>query len=69
MLTSACRCCVICGINNSLSEMVTYMPVVSPFVRFAGRFVDESFGVATGWNFFVFVGWRHGVGGDGLIFC
>jgi len=34
--------------------MVTYLPVSSPFIRFAGRFVDEAFGVAAGWNFFVF---------------
>ncbi|KAI5852023.1 amino acid permease/ SLC12A domain-containing protein [Tricharina praecox] len=47
-------CSVILCINNSLSEMVTYMPISSPFVRFAGRFVDESFGVAAGWNFFIF---------------
>lgn len=37
-----------------MSEMVTYLPITSPFVRFAGRFVDEAFGVAIGWNFFVF---------------
>ena len=34
--------------------MVTYLPISSPFIRFAGRFVDESFGVAAGWNFFIF---------------
>lgn len=34
--------------------MVTYLPVSSPFIRFAGRYVDEAFGVATGWNFFLF---------------
>ncbi|KAF2856414.1 hypothetical protein T440DRAFT_384706 [Plenodomus tracheiphilus IPT5] len=34
--------------------MVTYLPISSPFIRFAGRFVDEAFGVAAGWNFFVF---------------
>lgn len=34
--------------------MVTYLPISSPFVRFAGRFVDEAFGVAVGWNFFIF---------------
>ncbi|TGZ78805.1 putative general amino acid permease [Ascodesmis nigricans] len=47
-------CSVILCVNNSLSEMVTYLPVSSPFIRFAGRFVNESFGVAAGWNFFVF---------------
>jgi amino acid transporter len=30
------------------------LPVSSPFIRFAGRFVDDAFGVAAGWNFFIF---------------
>ncbi|KAI5815007.1 amino acid permease/ SLC12A domain-containing protein [Pyronema omphalodes] len=47
-------CAVILCINNSMSEMVTYLPISSPFIRFSGRFVDESFGVAAGWNFFIF---------------
>ncbi|KAI5283328.1 hypothetical protein KEM52_003424 [Ascosphaera acerosa] len=34
--------------------MVTYLPISSPFIRFAGRYVDDALGVATGWNFFVF---------------
>ncbi|KAL2832354.1 amino acid permease/ SLC12A domain-containing protein [Aspergillus pseudoustus] len=34
--------------------MVTYLPISSPFVRFAGRYVDEAFGVAAGYNFFIF---------------
>lgn len=34
--------------------MVTFLPVSSPFIRFAGRFVDDAFGFAAGWNFFVF---------------
>lgn len=33
---------------------VTYLPISSPFVRFAGRYVDEAFGFAAGWNFFIF---------------
>jgi amino acid transporter len=37
-----------------MAEMVTYLPISSPFVRFAGRYVDEAFGFATGWNFFIF---------------
>lgn len=37
-----------------MAEMVTYLPISSPFIRFAGRWVDESFGFAMGWNFFVF---------------
>jgi amino acid transporter len=34
--------------------MVTYLPISSPFIRFAARFIDDSFGVAAGWNFFIF---------------
>jgi amino acid transporter len=34
--------------------MVIYLPISSPFIRFAGRYVDEAFGVAAGYNFFVF---------------
>lgn len=34
--------------------MVTFLPISSPFIRFAGRFVDDAFGFAAGWNFFVF---------------
>jgi amino acid transporter len=34
--------------------MVTFLPISSPFIRFAGRFVDDAFGVAAGWNFFIF---------------
>uniref|UniRef100_A0A8H7TVH0 Amino acid permease/ SLC12A domain-containing protein n=1 Tax=Bionectria ochroleuca TaxID=29856 RepID=A0A8H7TVH0_BIOOC len=34
--------------------MVTYLPISSPFIRFAGRFVDEALGFAAGWNFFIF---------------
>lgn len=36
-----------------MAEMVTYLPISSPFIRFAGRYVDEAFGVAAGYNFFV----------------
>lgn len=37
-----------------MAEMVTYLPISSPFIRFASRFVDEAFGVAAGYNFFIF---------------
>lgn len=37
-----------------MAEMVSFTPLSSPFIRFAGRYVDEAFGFATGWNFFVF---------------
>lgn len=48
------RCTVILAVNNSMAEMVTYLPVSSPFIRFAGRFVDDAFGFAAGYNFFIF---------------
>ncbi|KAJ4380629.1 general amino acid permease agp2 [Didymella sp. IMI 355093] len=47
-------CTVILAVTVSIAEMVTYLPISSPFIRFAGRFVDDAFGVAAGWNFFVF---------------
>ncbi|KAH8731197.1 amino acid permease/ SLC12A domain-containing protein [Phaeosphaeriaceae sp. PMI808] len=47
-------CTVILACTLSIAEMVTYLPISSPFIRFAGRFVDDAFGVAAGWNFFVF---------------
>lgn len=40
--------------TKGMAEMVTYLPISSPFIRFAGRYVDEAFGVAAGYNFFVF---------------
>ncbi|KJZ76426.1 hypothetical protein HIM_04155 [Hirsutella minnesotensis 3608] len=47
-------CTFILSVTFCMAEMVTYLPISSPFIRFAGRFVDESFGFAAGWNFFVF---------------
>ncbi|KAI1407396.1 amino acid permease/ SLC12A domain-containing protein [Hypoxylon sp. FL1857] len=47
-------CTVILAITMCMAEMVTYLPISSPFIRFAGRYVDEAFGFAAGWNFFVF---------------
>ncbi|KAL3420651.1 amino acid permease [Phlyctema vagabunda] len=47
-------CTFILAVTNCMSEMVTYLPISSPFIRFAGRYVDEAFGVAAGYNFFVF---------------
>lgn len=40
-------------LTNSTAEMVTYLPINSPFVRLAGRYVDKAFEVMSGWNFFV----------------
>ncbi|EXJ81965.1 hypothetical protein A1O1_08032 [Capronia coronata CBS 617.96] len=47
-------CSFILCVTNCMAEMVTYLPISSPFIRFAGRYVDEAFGVAAGYNFFVF---------------
>ncbi|KAJ4294787.1 general amino acid permease agp2 [Collariella sp. IMI 366227] len=47
-------CSFILAVTLCLAEMVTYLPISSPFIRFAGRYVDEAFGFAAGWNFFVF---------------
>jgi len=41
-------------INNSLAEMVCYMPVSGSFIRMAGRWVDDSLGFLAGWNFFLY---------------
>ncbi|KAF4460826.1 amino acid permease [Fusarium albosuccineum] len=47
-------CSFILAITMCMAEMVTYLPISSPFIRFAGRYVDEAFGFAAGWNFFIF---------------
>ncbi|KAH7329543.1 putative general amino acid permease [Stachybotrys elegans] len=47
-------CSVILSITLCMAELVTYLPISSPFIRFAGRYVDDAFGFAAGWNFFVF---------------
>ncbi|OQO02713.1 hypothetical protein B0A48_12242 [Cryoendolithus antarcticus] len=47
-------CTIILCVTLCMAEMVTYLPISSPFIRFAGRYVDEAFGFAAGWNFFVF---------------
>ena len=33
------------------AEMVTYLPITSPFVRLAGRCCDEALEITTAWNF------------------
>ncbi|KAK8216011.1 amino acid permease [Phyllosticta capitalensis] len=47
-------CSFIFAVTLSIAELVTYLPISSPFIRFAGRYVDEAFGFAAGWNFFIF---------------
>ncbi|KAI2471082.1 amino acid permease/ SLC12A domain-containing protein [Annulohypoxylon bovei var. microspora] len=41
-------------VNNSLAEMVIFMPVSGSFIRMAGRWVDEALGFMAGWNFFLY---------------
>lgn len=47
-------CTFVLAINSCLTEMVTWMPISSPFVRFADSFVDPALGFCAGINFFVF---------------
>ncbi|PHH81508.1 hypothetical protein CDD82_610 [Ophiocordyceps australis] len=47
-------CTFILAVTLCMAEMVTHLPISSPFIRFAGRYVDEAFGFAAGWNFFIF---------------
>ncbi|KAL2833021.1 amino acid permease/ SLC12A domain-containing protein [Aspergillus cavernicola] len=41
------------AVNECFAEMVTYLPVPSPFIRFGGEWVDKSLGFAMAWNFFL----------------
>ncbi|CAG8935543.1 unnamed protein product [Penicillium salamii] len=45
---------VLALVNNSIAEMSTHMPVAGGFVRLAGAWVDDAFGVMAGWNFFFY---------------
>ncbi|RMX85328.1 hypothetical protein D0869_03908 [Hortaea werneckii] len=47
-------CSFILAVTMCMAEKVSFLPISSPFIRFAGRYVDEAFGFAAGWNFFVF---------------
>ncbi|CAK5270850.1 unnamed protein product [Mycena citricolor] len=46
---------VVLAVNNCLAEMVCWIPISSPFVRFADRFVDEALGVVSGLNLFIYI--------------
>ncbi|OKO99327.1 General amino acid permease AGP2 [Penicillium subrubescens] len=41
------------AVNECFAEMVTYLPVPSPFIRFGGEWVDGALGFAMAWNFFL----------------
>ncbi|KAF9258326.1 general amino acid permease AGP2 [Marasmius fiardii PR-910] len=44
---------VVLAINNCLAEMVTWMPISSPFIRYADHFVDSALGFIAAVNFFI----------------
>lgn len=51
LLAFALWCIPILCITVSTAEMVSFMPVSSPFLRLAKKCVDESLGVTASWNF------------------
>ena len=46
--------CLLGLVNNSMAEMMVYMPVSGGFIRLAGHWVDDAFGFMAGWNFFIY---------------
>ncbi|VUC26964.1 unnamed protein product [Clonostachys rosea] len=54
LLAFSIWCSFILAVTVSIAEMVTYLPISSPAIRFSARFVDEAFGFAAGWNFFIY---------------
>ncbi|OJJ56712.1 hypothetical protein ASPSYDRAFT_1152454 [Aspergillus sydowii CBS 593.65] len=43
---------IILSVNQCFAEMVTYLPIASPFVRLSGFWVDDALSFAMGWNYF-----------------
>ncbi|KAG2416694.1 hypothetical protein HFD88_007910 [Aspergillus terreus] len=43
---------IVLAVNQCFAEMVTYLPIPSPFVRLAGFWVDDALSFAMGWNYF-----------------
>ncbi|CEN59256.1 Putative General amino acid permease [Aspergillus calidoustus] len=43
---------IVLAVNQCFAEMVTYLPIASPFVRLAGFWVDDALSFAMGWNYF-----------------
>lgn len=41
---------------RNVAEMVTYLPIASPFVRLSGFWVDDALSFAMGWNYFFLMG-------------
>ncbi|OWB76969.1 hypothetical protein B5S32_g1126 [[Candida] boidinii] len=46
-------CTPVLCVTAGCAEMVSYLPISSPFVRIADRAVDPAFGFMAGWNFWV----------------
>lgn len=44
---------IILLLTVSIGEMVSFLPIASPFISMAGRCVDEAFEFAAGFNFFL----------------
>lgn len=47
--------CVIYVVTLTIGELICYLPVDSPFITHAGRFVDPAFEVVCGYNFWIMV--------------
>ncbi|KAI1823971.1 general amino acid permease [Xylaria intraflava] len=43
---------IMLAVNQCFAEMVTYLPIASPFVRLSGFWVDDALSFAMGWNYF-----------------
>ncbi|KAL2817654.1 amino acid permease/ SLC12A domain-containing protein [Aspergillus granulosus] len=43
---------IVLAVNQCFAEMVTYLPIASPFVRLSGFWVDDALSFAMGWNYF-----------------
>lgn len=54
LLAFSTWCIVVLNVTNCSAEMVSYLPIQSPFVALAGRCIDDAFEVMTGWNFFIY---------------
>lgn len=46
--------CFLGLVNNCIAEMTVLQPVSGGFIRMAGKWVDDAFGFAAGWNFFFY---------------
>ncbi|GMM29864.1 hypothetical protein DAMA08_026090 [Martiniozyma asiatica (nom. inval.)] len=47
--------CVIYIATLTIGELICYLPIDSPFISHAGRFVDPAFEVVCGYNFYIMV--------------